>query len=261
MSEIERLKTDIVTIARLCYQHRYIVGIDGNVSTRMDDGTILITASGICKGFMDETQIVHLDAEGRPVGGGNARASSELQMHLLVYRRRPDVKAVVHAHPAHAVAFSIAGVSLAQCVIPEIVTTIGSIPTTPYATPGTEELPQSIADAIAKSDALILERHGTLTVGDDLLDAFRKLEQVEHTARITFIARQLGQVKTLGPSEIERLLEVRRKLGIQGMNTLVCGNCAAKDIFTVKDQVATRAPGFTARRRPGALSSRRRLGL
>lgn len=237
-SLLERVKTDIVTIARLCYQHNYIVGIDGNVSARLEDGSILITASGVCKGFMHESQIVHLDAEGRPKEGGAAKASSELQMHLTVYRERPEVRAVVHAHPPHAVAFSIAGVSLAQCVIPEIVTTIGSIPTTPYATPGTDELPDSIREAIAYSDALILERHGTITVGTDLLDAYRKLEQVEHTAKITFIARQLGQVKTLAPSEIERLLNVRRKLGIQGMNTLLCGNCAAQDVCTLKEKIA-----------------------
>ncbi len=239
----DRIRTDIVSIARLCYQNNYIVGIDGNVSARLPDGSILITASGICKGFMDETQIVHLDSEGRPKEGGAAKASSELQMHLTAYRERKDVNAVVHAHPPHAVAFSIAGVSLAQCVIPEIVTTIGSIPTTPYATPGTDELPRSIRDAIGRSDALILERHGTLTIGTDLLDAFRKLEQIEHTAKITAIARQLGQVKTLTPSEIDRLLDVRKKLGLQGMNTLLCGKCAVQDICTIKDKVAEELKG------------------
>lgn len=235
---LERIKTDLVAVARLCYQNKYIVGIDGNMSARLEDGSILITASGICKGFMDTTQIVHLRPDGQPVDRSEpARASSELQMHLLVYQLRSDIHAVVHAHPAHAVAFSIAGQNLAQCVIPEIVTTIGSIPTTPYATPGTDELPNSIKDQIRVSDALIMERHGTLTIGTDLLDAFRKLEQVEHTARITFIARQLGQVKTLTPNEVDRLIAVRKKLGLKGMNTLMCDKCAVRNSCSIKEKV------------------------
>jgi L-fuculose-phosphate aldolase len=133
-----------------------------------------------------------------------------------VYEVRADVRAVIHAHPPIATAFSIAGVPLDQCVIPEVVFTLGSIPTTEYATPSSPEGAAVVRRYIAKCDALILERHGTVTVGEDVLHAYYKLEKLEHAAQVTLIARQLGHVQTLPPDEVERLMKLREQFGLAG---------------------------------------------
>jgi L-fuculose-phosphate aldolase len=146
-------------------------------------------------------------------------------MHLEVYRQRPDVEAVVHAHPPVATAFSIAGVSLARCVIPEVIVTLGAIPTAAYAMPGTLEVPASIREAIQEYDAIILAHHGSLTAGHSLWEAYLRLEKVEHTAEITLAAQQLGQVRTLPPEAVEKLAEKRREL-LQREGRDVCEGCS-----------------------------------
>jgi L-fuculose-phosphate aldolase len=220
----EYLKSEMIEIGRTVYERGYIAATDGNISVRLDNGDILMTPSGVPKGRMRPGQIVRTDPGGQVIGEG--KPSSEILMHLAVYQERPDARAVVHAHPPYATAFSIAGVSLAQCVIPEIVVQMGTIPTTPYATPSTRELPDTIREYLECSDALILERHGTLTLGETLLSAYHKLEKVEHTAHITLIANQLGGAKTLTPEEVEKLMEVRRQMGLTSRNTLICDKCS-----------------------------------
>lgn len=220
------LKQEMADIGRMLYQ-RGLIGIaDGNLSVRLDDGHLLVTPSGVPKGFMRPEQMVKTDLTGRPLGGG--RPSSEILMHAAVYHERPDVRAVVHAHPPHAVAFSIVGIGLTRCIIPEIVVTLGTVPTTPYATPGTDELPESVRATIRGADALILERHGALTVGTTLMEAFVRLDTVEHTAKITYLARSLGQVQVLQPEQVDKLLKVRRDLKIKGKNT-ICDDCGARE--------------------------------
>jgi L-fuculose-phosphate aldolase len=130
-------------------------------------------------------------------------------MHLAVYRLRPEVEAVVHAHPPLATAFSIAGISLEDFVLPEVVMTLGVIPTASYATPTTEEVPAAIADLIRNHDALVLERHGALTVGQDLMEAYNKMEKLEHSALIIFAALQLGRVQGLPPREVDKLMRLK----------------------------------------------------
>ena len=145
-------------------------------------------------------------------------------MHLEVYRQRPDVNAVAHAHPPLAIAFSIAGVSLARCVIPEVIVTLGGIPTAEYATPGTTEVPQTIRQTIRDYDAVIMAHHGSLTVGSTLWEAYLRLEKVEHTAEITLAAQQLGRVNTLSPQAVDKLAEKRREL-LQQQGRDVCEGC------------------------------------
>ncbi|MBK6940970.1 MAG: class II aldolase/adducin family protein [Planctomycetes bacterium] len=228
VQDIPLLKKQIAEIARLCWERGYIGAIDGNISARLDDGSFLITPAGTIKFLIQPESVVHCDANGRPMDGG--RASSETAMHVACYHERKDVRAVVHAHPPTAVAFSLAGISLMTAVIPELVVTLGAIPTAPYGTPGTEELPNSLRDLIRCSDAVLMERHGAITLGADLLDAYKKMEQIEHNAKITFMARQLGQVKELAPEEVRRLLATREPLGIKTTNVLCnhCGNPMAK---------------------------------
>ena len=218
------LRTQMIEIGRAMYDRGYIAATDGNISVKLDNGELLMTPSGVPKGRMRPEQIVRTDGEGRVLSEGTP--STEILMHIEVYRARSDARAVVHAHPPYATAFSISGISLARCVLPEIVVQMGTIPTAPYAAPSTTELPATIREYLGYCDALILERHGTLTLGETLNDAYHKLEKVEHTAQITFIAHQLGGVNPLSQEQVEQLMEIRRKLGITSRNTLLCENCS-----------------------------------
>lgn len=218
--EETRLRRALVEIGRLCYQRNYIVGGDGNLSARMSDGTILITPAGTMKGFLSPHHMAHIDLEGHPLDEG-PRASSETGIHLVVYRQRPEIHAVVHAHPPHAVAMTIAGVDLQTPIIPEVITTIGGIPTAPYATPGTDELPESIRDIVSCSDTVLMKNHGSVTLGSNLMEAYRKLDTIEHTARILWLAHMVGgPVEGLSEDAVRKLLATREKLGIRSLNTL-----------------------------------------
>lgn len=226
MTEHE-LRREMVRIGRLMWERGYVAATDGNLSARLGGNRLLVTASGYSKGFLSIDDLVIIDLDGEPVAAYRGRAerpSSEFLMHLEVYRQRPDVGAVVHAHPPLATAFSIAGVSLARCVLPEVVISLGSIPTAEYAMPGTPDVPLSIRESIQDHDALILAHHGSLTVGETLWDAYLRLEKVEHTAQITLAAQQLGQVHTLSPQAVERLAEKRRQL-LQEEGRDVCADC------------------------------------
>lgn len=189
-----------------------IAGTDGNVSVRLSDGRILITPSGVHKGDLTEADLVVTDAEGQVLGGGR-RPSSEILMHLLCYRTRADVNAVVHAHPVYAVSLALSGVSLANCILPESCLSLGFILTAPYSTPGTEEVPRALQDLVLRADAVLLDRHGSLTIGPDLTVAYNRLESVEHTAKITHAARVLGDVSPLSERQVEKLRQVAQKYG------------------------------------------------
>jgi L-fuculose-phosphate aldolase len=218
--EEARLRQGICRIGDLCYRRSYIVGADGNISARLADGTVLITPAGAMKGFLEPHHLAHVDMDGRVVDGGPS-CSTETGIHLVAYRERPEMKAVVHAHPPHAVAMTIAGVDLSMPLIPEIIVTIGGIPTAPYGTPGTSELPESIRSIIRCSDTLIMQNHGSVTVGQNLMDAYKKLDMLEHTARILWLAHAVkGGLEPLPPEAVRKLLETRKILGISTTNTL-----------------------------------------
>ncbi len=218
--EEARTRQALCRIGALCYQKGHIAGADGNLSARLEDGTILITPAGAMKGFLEPGHIAHIDANGRVVDDGPS-ASTETGIHLVSYRERPDMRAVVHAHPPHAVALSIAGIDQMLPMIPEIIVTIGGTPTTPFATPGTDELPESIRSTVRCSDTLIMKNHGAVTLGANLMDAFKKLDMIEHTAKILWLAYSVkGGVEPLPPEAVEKLLATRRNLGIGTTNTL-----------------------------------------
>ena len=226
LSEHE-LRREMIRVGRLIWERGYVAATDGNLSVRLGANRLLVTASEVSKGFLSDEDLIIIGLDGKPVSayrGRGSRPSTEMAMHLEVYRQRPDVNAVVHAHPPLATAFSIAGVSLARCVIPEVIVTLGGIPTAEYATPGTSEVPGSIQAAIRDYDALILAHHGSLTVGDTLWEAYLRLEKVEHTAEITLAAQQLGQVNTLSPQAVEKLTEKRREL-LQRQGRDLCEGC------------------------------------
>ncbi|MCK6457396.1 MAG: class II aldolase/adducin family protein [Phycisphaerae bacterium] len=217
------LRREIVEIGRRIHERGFVAATDGNISCRTGGGHLLITGSGTALGELKPEDIVEVAPDGRIVSGVRA-PSSEMALHLAVYRQRPDVQAVVHAHPPVATGFSFAGESLAQCVIPEVVLIFGTIPTTRYATPSSEEGPQVIRELIRDHDALILERHGSLTVGKSLRDAYHKLEKVEHAALVTLIARLLGKVIPLSGDELARLAAIGQKYGY-GAAKDICKHC------------------------------------
>lgn len=222
-SEEAALRGAVCQVARMAYDKGFITNVDGNFSVRFREREILITPAGLPKAFLQPEQIAHIDLDGKVVSG-STRPSTEVSMHVLAYRERPEMSAICHAHPKHAVAFTLAGLSLDVTVIPEVVVTIGTIPTAPYGTPGTQELPESLRSIIKTSDVVMLERHGALTLGNSIIDAFRKLEVVEHTAEILYYARTLGGVKELSREQVQKLLSTRAPLGVNTMNTL-CGRC------------------------------------
>jgi L-fuculose-phosphate aldolase len=213
MSTPPQLKQDIVCICRMLHRKNYLAATDGNVSVRQGD-RLLITPSGVNKGIMEAEQILTVDLAGR-VLEGEGRPSSEIRMHLLAYEMRPDIAAVVHAHLPYATGCTLAGIDLLEPILPEVVITLGGIPTAPYATPGTEEVPEAIRTFIREYDALLLSRHGAMTVGRDVVDAYNKMEKLEHTARVVLAARLQGPVLPLPPAEVEKLQEIaaRHKAG------------------------------------------------
>lgn len=208
------LRAEIVRIGRWMHAHEFVDGTSGNISARLDGDHILATPSGLAKGFLEPDQLIVANMRGELVRGlPGLKPTSELLMHLEAYRRRPDVNAVIHAHPITSVALSIAGVSLAECVIPEAVVVLGLIPTTLYATPSSEENQRAISEIIVGHDALILQYHGTLTVGRDVMEAYLRLETLEHTAKIVALAKMLGGVTPLPPEQVSKLIQTRQAWG------------------------------------------------
>ncbi len=218
--EETRLRKAICQVGRLCYERGYVVGADGNISARMSDGTILVTPTGAMKGFLEPHHLALVDGRGQSVDGG-PRASSEIGIHLVAYQERPDVKALCHAHPPHAVAMTIAEIDLQMPLIPEVIVTIGGIPTAPFGTPGTPELPETIREIVRCSDALLMKSHGSVTLGTNLMEAYKKLDMLEHTAKILWLAHVArGGLEPLPPETVRKLLETRAMLGISTLNTL-----------------------------------------
>ncbi len=202
------LKQEIVCICRMLHRKNYLAATDGNVSVRLGEDRLLTTPSGVHKGLMEADQIITVDLQGR-VLAGEGRPTSEIRMHLLAYELRPEVAAVVHAHLPYATACTLAGIDLLEPILPEVVITLGGIPTAPYATPGTEEVPAAIRDYLRQYDAILLSRHGAMTVGWDVRDAYNKMEKLEHTARVVLAARLQGVLSPLPEAEAEKL----RRLG------------------------------------------------
>lgn len=205
-----RLREELIKFSHLCYERHLLVAMDGNLSVRLSDNEILCTKAGCHKGFLTDDDLVVIDRKGNRLRG-SGRPTSEIWMHLACYDERPDARAVIHTHPPIAIAFTIANVSMAQCVLPEVVLTLGSVPTVEYATTGTMTLADKIRPYVREHDAILMDRHGAVCLGKDLLHAFCNLETVEHTALITKTARDLGHVKHLPADEAERL----RRLGLK----------------------------------------------
>jgi L-fuculose-phosphate aldolase len=219
-------RREIVDVGRRIWERGYVAANDGNISVRLCD-RVLVTPTGRSKGFLRPDEIVEVTLDGTPLSRGSA-PTSELAMHLSVYATRPDVAAVVHAHPPNATAFAVAGVPLAQCVLPEVILSLGEIPLAGYATPTTEEVASSVSEHVSKFNAVLLRNHGALTLGETLSQAYFRMETVEHFARISVAAKVLGGAAPLSQEDVRKLLRVREQLGLPG-ETPACVSCGACD--------------------------------
>ena len=204
---------EIVAIGKRMYDRGYVASNDGNISVRIDANSIMITPSGISKGFMQIDDMIVVNNEGSIISG-NKKPSTELQMHLTIYRERPEIQSVCHAHTPYATAFAVAGISINQPALTEVVISLGNVPLVPFGITGTSELSENLLPFIKNHNAFLLANHGALAIGTNLLSAYHNLETLEHTAKILFIARQLGEIKTLTQEQIEKLIARRDDFGI-----------------------------------------------
>ena len=205
----------ICDVGRRMYARNLVAATDGNISVRLRNGNVLGTPSAMPKGLMTPEDLVVCDVKGEKVAG-NGRVTSEIFTHLAVYEERPDAHAVVHAHPPNAVACTLAGLALAEPLLPEIIATLGGVPTADYAAPGTPEGSEVIRELIRDCDAVMLDRHGAVTLGSTLMDAYHRLEKVEHAAETIIAARSLGEPIRLPNKEIEKLYRLGADYGATG---------------------------------------------
>jgi methylthioribose-1-phosphate isomerase len=218
-------RNEIVEVGKKLYAKDFVASNDGNISIRISDNEILMTPTGVSKGAMTPDQIIKIDLEGKLLSGF-LRPSSEHKMHLVIYQKRPEVKAVVHAHPPTVTGFAVAGIPFDDISLPEVVFNLGKIELSDYATPSTDQVPKVVATKIADCNALLLANHGAVTVGDSALEAYYRMETLEAVAKITFVAKTLGRVNYLNDRQKEELYEIRRRMqagNIAGTNYEHCG--------------------------------------
>ena len=204
-----RLKQAIVRVARRLDQKGILTSTDGNLSARLDDGGTLITPSGSCKGELEPDQLVRLFRDGSPRHG---RPSSEIALHQMIYARRPDVRAIIHAHPPYATAYAVAGVALDQPILSEAILSLGRVPVASYAMPTAEELARSVEPFVDSHDAVLLRFHGAVCFAGDVEQAGFLMETLEHVSRIDFIRRALGSNELIPATEVARLEELRASM-------------------------------------------------
>ncbi|MGG7059997.1 class II aldolase/adducin family protein [Clostridium tertium] len=211
------IREQICDVCHKMWQLGWVAANDGNVSVKLDDGTFLVTPTGISKSFITPEKILQINSDGDIIEASEGyKPSSEIKMHLRCYTERDDVRAVVHAHPPTATGFAVAHLDLDRYTMIETVVSLGSIPITPYGTPSTSEVPDSIAPYLAEHDAMLLENHGALTVGSDLINAYYKMETLELFAKISLTAHLLGGEKEISRENIDRLIGMRKDYGITG---------------------------------------------
>lgn len=206
----QQLKAQICDVCHRMWQLGWVAANDGNISVKLEDGSLLCTPTGISKSFITEDSLLLVDRDLNILEGAPGfKPSSEMKMHLRCYQERPDIGAVVHAHPPTATGFAVAGRSLDDYSMIETVVTLGSVPLTPYGTPSTLEVPEAIAPYLQEHDALLLQNHGALTVGSDLYTAYYRMETLELFAKISLVAYQLGGPREIPMHQIEKLLDLR----------------------------------------------------
>lgn len=226
MQNEQQIKELMCDIGRRVYNRGMVAANDGNFSVKLNDDEILCTPTGVSKGFMTPEYICKVNRKGEVIEANPGfRPSSEIRMHLRVYEKRPDVGAVVHAHPSYATSFAIAGIPLKKPIMPEAVIALGEVPIAEYGTPSTDEIPDRLEKYLPYYDAVLLENHGALTWSSDLLAAYMKMESVEFYAQLLYQSKMLGGPKEFDKETVQKLYEIRRKMGLPGKHPAnVCLN-------------------------------------
>ncbi|HJD22815.1 MAG TPA: class II aldolase/adducin family protein [Firmicutes bacterium] len=214
---IERIKDEICDVCHKMWQLGWVAANDGNVSARLEDGTFLATPTGMSKSFITPEKLIRVNAKGEVLEAAEGlRPSSEIKMHLRCYEKREDVGSVIHAHPPGATGFAVAHRSMDMYNMIEDVSVIGSVPLTPYGTPSTVEVPDAIEPYLDQHDVMLLENHGALAVGGDVLTAFYRMESLELWAKITINAIILGGSYDISRENIEKLIDLRGSYRVTG---------------------------------------------
>ena len=205
---------EIVEVGRLMWQKGWVAAQDGNISVRLDDDRILCTPTGVCKGLMKPEDLIVCDPAGSKMEGASG-CTTEIAMHVAIYRLRPDVRSVLHAHPPVATGFAVAGRPLNRALLPEAIIHLGTVPLAAYGLPGTAALTEPMLPLIPGHDALLMANHGAVAYGHDVYQAFFHMETVEHLARVTLVAELLGGANALPRAEVAKLLDARARYGVQ----------------------------------------------
>ncbi|MBZ0256299.1 class II aldolase/adducin family protein [bacterium] len=216
MTNVYEAKQQIIEIGRRVWTKGWVASNDGNISFKVSDDEFVCTPTGVSKGFMDIEDLLVVDGQGRKRSGGPLKPSSEIKMHFYVYNQRPDIRSVVHAHPPTSTGFAVAGMSLDACALPEVVALMGQIPLASYGLPSTDEIPQSIAPFIKDHNAVLLANHGALSWGENLMQAYYRMETMEHFANILLTAVQLGKVNLFSKEQVAALEGLRDRFGLSG---------------------------------------------
>ena len=211
------IKIEMCEIGKRVYNRGMVAANDGNFSVKLSENEFLCTPTGVSKGFMTPEYICKVDAEGNVIEANEGfKPSSEIKMHMRVYKEREDVKAVVHAHPMYATTFAVCGLPLTEPIMPEAVLSLGTVPLSKYGTPSTMEIPDAVSEYLPYYDAVLLENHGALSYADSLMGAYHKMESLEFYARLLYQAKMLGGPKELTDEQVKRLYGMRRQYGLTG---------------------------------------------
>ena len=233
----QELREDIARVGRLVFEKGWVAANDGNITVRLDDERILATPTGVSKGMLNPSDLILCNLQGDKICGERDR-TTEMAMHLTIYRMRPDIRSVLHAHPPVATGFAAAGRALNLALLPEVVVALGTIPLADYGLPGTPALTEGMLPYIPKYDAMLMANHGAVSYGEDVFQAFFRMETVEHFARITLVAELLGGPKVLPRVEIQKLFDSRARYRVKSRNHFEPGcPMAAEDMPELSEKI------------------------
>ncbi len=222
MEKTESLyRNDIIDICKRIHTNGWIAANDGNISIRIGPNTVLCTPTGMSKGYLTTDQLIKVDMDGNKIDG-DLEPSSEVKMHLDVYKSKENIGAVVHAHPPNSTGFAVAGIALDECIMPEIIISLGSIPLTRFGTPSTSEIPDNIRPYLKEHDVFLLENHGALSIGKDVYQAYYRMESLELFAKINLVARMLGNVNVIDEDNVRKMIGLRPNYGLENTNYPGC---------------------------------------
>jgi L-fuculose-phosphate aldolase len=201
-------RSDIIEICKRVYRNGWVASNDGNISIKIAPNAVLCTPTGMSKGYLTPDQLVKVDMDGNKLEG-ELEASSEVKIHLDVYKNKKGINSAVHAHPPYSTAYAVAGIPLDQCVIPEIIVSLGSIPLTEYGTPSTQEIPESIRKHLQDHNAFLMQNHGAFAIGADVYQAYYRMESMELFAKISLLAKTLGNVNNISEADVKKIIDMR----------------------------------------------------